>query len=696
MDDQSTHNDFRGIANTIIQAGTVNVTNYTVPEPPKAVPALVPAPPDWFTNRGAELALLRELIRRPGDGRTRPVVVAVRGMAGVGKSALLQQAAMVLREDFPDGALHVSYGVEEASPAQAASRFLAALGVPEKAVPVAYEQRVDLYRSLTADRRTITVFDDVTDAAQVTALLPNSAQSLVLVAGARIEALEDLHVDGAVDVRLEPLATEHAIDLLSAVCPDGRIAEDLVAAGELVDACGHLPLALRVAASWLTLRPQWSVRRLVEHLSEVDEDPNATGRSARDKVHAVFDLAYEALGERTRSLYRLLGVVVGVHFGPAVLAAMGGRPVAEIRGELDGLCVTGVVEDLGNDTFRLHRLVRVHALRRAAAEDSDDNRLLALRRAVDWWLVGAAVADVAATGARRLRVTPPTDDVVALAGSLPKGAGLAWLNGELANLLAVMRAAAKQGWHDAVWRLFEALWPLLDARHPLAAWVEAGKMAVTSAKLSGNAAAEVRCRCLLAKGYQELERYSDAHAELDRAQMLARECDDRFVASTADFVGNVLLREGKPGEALASFRVALEINERLGVERGTALQSMMVGRALTAIGRYDEALTAFARSRSLLEGSDSESLLPKLFVSTAKALSASGDDAEAERTLSMAVELAGTTVPGAEALAELSALAERRGDQDALLGYRVRAAELYEHMGVNPRTAGVLAGLPRD
>jgi tetratricopeptide (TPR) repeat protein len=209
--------------------------------------------------------------------------------------------------------------------------------------------------------------------------------------------------------------------------------------------------------------------------------------------------------------------------------------------------------------------------------------------------------------------------------------------------------------------------------------------------VSENRAAEVRSRCLLAKGYQELGRYADAHMELDRARALAPECGDRYVASTMDFRGNVLLREKEFAEALACFRIALEINERLGLDRAIALQSMMVGRALTGLARYDEALAAFERSRALIEGSDFESLLPKLFVSKAKALAAKGDDAEAERALLAAVEHAGLTVPAADALAELSALAERRGDDDAVRGYRDQAAALYESMGVNPRTAAVLA-----
>ncbi|MFI9382454.1 tetratricopeptide repeat protein [Kutzneria sp. NPDC052558] len=697
VDGDRVRNDFRGIADTLVQADRVRDIYFEATEPglPKVVPALVPAPPAPFTNRFGELARVRALLDGPRDGRTRPVVVVVRGTPGVGKSALLRQVATVLRKDFPDGALHVSYGVGDASPAQAASRFLVALGVPEKAVPVAYEHRADLFRSLTADGRIIAVFDDVTEAAQVTPLLPNSPNSLVLVAGARADALEELYVDGAVDVRLEPLTTEHAIELLEAVFSDGRVAADPVAAAELVEVCGHLPLALRVAASWLARRPQWGVRRLVEHLSEVDYDPNSVGRSARDKVYSVFDLAYEALPASTRSLYRLLGVTVGVHFGPAVLAAMSGRPLAGIRADLDTLTQADLVEDLGGDVFRLHRLVRVHALRRAAAEDSDADRVLALRRAADWWLDAASVADMVATGPGRLRAWPPSDQVIATAATLPKTAGVAWLNQELPNLLAVMRAAAKQGWHDVVWRTFEAMWPLLDARHPHDAWLEAGQLAVTSAQLSGNKLGEVRCRCQLAKGYQERGWYDRAHAELDRAPALAPGGDEgRFLASTLDFRGNVLLRQGRAGEALDCFRTALEINERLGPVRAVALMSLLVGRALTALGRYDEAMAAFERSRVMIEGSDFESLLPKLLVSRAKALSAKGDDVEAERTLLLAVDRAGPTVPAADALAELSALAERRGDRDAVRDYLDQAVELYKSMGITPRAAEVLAARP--
>lgn len=681
--DDSTNNDFGGRAQFVVQARDVGSITYTEPELPKVSPRLVPAPVEWFTNRRDELDLLWDVVRRATEPRLRPSVVGLHGVPGIGKTELTRRVAAMVKDDFPDGALYASFAAD-ASPSDAAERFLTALGVPVARVPAGLQPRADLLRSLTAERRLVLVFDDVTDAAQVTSLLPNSPSSLVLAVAVRAEALTELHLDGAVDLPLGPLSTAHAIEMLGAMCQDDRVAADPAAADELVKICGHLPMALRAAAGWLRTNRRWSVRRLADHLDRTDRSP----------VDAVFDLVYSSLDDDARRLYRLLGVIVGVHFGPEVLAAMADRPLDDVRDALDELGRAGLIEDRGDGVFGLHRRLRVHALSLAAEHDSAGDRRAALRRAAEWWLVGASVADVAATDALRLRIVPPDNGIVALAGSVSKPAALAWLNRELTNLLAVMTAAADQKWHDLVCRLFEALWPLLDARHPLAIWVQAGSLAVTSAEVSGNAPAEVRSRCLLAKAYQELGRFSDAHAELDRARALAASCGDRLVASTADFTGNVLLRESRFDEALASFRVALRINEQLGLPRAIALQSMLVGRALTGLGRYDEALAAFDRSRSILADGPARSLLPKLFVSTAKTLSAMGDLAAAERELLAAVDTAGATVPGAEALAELSTLAARRGDADAELGYRRQAVALYDSMGVSPRTAAFLAGLP--
>ncbi|MGW0521276.1 tetratricopeptide repeat protein [Crossiella sp. NPDC003009] len=697
-------NELSGSAGNVVQARDIGQVILAARERPQAVPALAPSPPEAFTNREAELARLHALADTPVGDRTRPPVAALRGMPGVGKSALLRQAAWQLRERFPDGVLHVQYGQEGNSPAEAAARFLAALSVPEALIPSGFQARVDLYRSLTAGSRMIVVFDEVREAAQVSALLPLSPASLVLVAAGRQEPLEELHLDGAVDLPVHPLSTDHGVSLVANVCGAERVAAQRADVVKLVEVCGGLPLALGVAAAWLKTRPHLDVRQLVDDLRETDRDPGdaSAERSARAKVFAMFDLAYADLPARVRGLYRLLGVLVGAHFGADVLAAMAELPVREVRRELDTLCQTGMVQQESAGVYRLHRLVRVHALRKAAAGTDKDERVAALRRAVGCWLRTAVAADVAIKGVQSLRVTDPATILGAEPVEVPAQAAMAWSRREQPNLLEVMDAAAEQGWHLEVCQLFEALFALFDATKPLAAWVRAGKRAVESALAGKHTAHEVRCRCLLAKAYQELGRFAEAHEQLGRARELAEGCGERLLASTEDFTGNVLLRQGKPAEALVRFRIALEINERLGRVRGTAMLSMMVGRALGALGEHEEALAAFARARSLVAGTDAESILPKILLSTAGVLAAAGADQDAERAFAEALEIAEqreATAPAADALLGLAELAERRGERESGLGFRRRAAALFQRMGVPDsvhatRTAWLLAGLP--
>lgn len=686
-------NDFSGSAAQVVQADHVGSVTFAAPSIPSVVPAQVPAPPDGFVDRVEERKWLSDLASRALPSRSRPVVGVVGGMRGVGKTALLRMAAVELTDRFPDGSLHVVFGPDGQSPAAAAARLLVGLGVPESCVPSDFDRRVDLLRSLTAKSRTLMVFDDVTEAAQVIALLPNSGACLVLVAGNT--ALTELHEDGAELLTLVPLSVEYGVELLARICPDGRISEAPDDAAALVELCGALPLALRIAGAHLAVRRQWSVLRLVEELRAAARNASGNGSGVLDRVYAVFDTVYRELPRHLRRLYRMLGVLVGVDFGAEVLAAMGDRPVAEVLDDLDELCLTGMVEQRPDGGYGLHRLVRGHALRMSQAEDSDASRVEMLRRAVDWWLLGATAADVAIAGWQRLRITDPRRFLGATPVEFSPRAGLDWFEREHLNIVAAAEAAAGLGWHDQVWQLFEATFAYFDARRPLASWIRLGRLAIGAAELARNRAAEARCRCLLGKAYQESERYAEAQAQLDKARELAQDGDELVVASTFDFTGNLALRRGRADDALGWFRAALDINIRLGTGRGTAMQTLFVGRALAALGSTEEAIATFASARSLAEVADAQTLIPKILLDSAEAYLAAGQLDEAQRALADAHDLAarlGLTAVEAEVAKHRGTLAERRGDTGAADTYRRQAAAAYERMG-SPRAARLLAGL---
>ncbi|WP_253841493.1 NB-ARC domain-containing protein [Actinokineospora globicatena] len=675
MGTEQVRNVQAGVATQVVQARDIGTVTFLPAQAPAAIPALVPPGPAAFVDRVEHLAAVRSLLGaepRPG----RPVVVAVRGMPGVGKTALVRQVASVLAGEFPDGALHASFGAEGESPAEALGRLLKALGVPDSLVPADFRRRRDMFRSLTAKARLITVLDDVTDAGQVEALLPNSSAGLVLVASNT--TLEDLYADGAVPVVLEPLAVADALDLLRGVCADGRVDREVEASVELVTLCGLLPLAVRVVGARLAARPRWTVERLVDELR------GAAADRVFDRVNAVFDAVHADLPDEVRSVYRALGLLVSQDFGVEELAAMVESPVAQVADVLDRLHAAALVEERADGRYAMHRLVRAHALRVAAAETSDVDRDGLLRRAVQWWLLGATAADVAATGRQRLRVSDPDRLLHGADLAMTPRSALAWFDREHGNIAAAMRVCADKGWHGYVWELFEATFAYYDSRRPLASWVETGRLAVVAAELDGNTAAESRCRCLLAKAYQELERYDDAAAELARARDLA--ADDRLRASTFDFTGNLALRTGRFDDALHWFSTARDINIALGRKRGTAMQTLFVGRALVGLGRGAEALDTFAEAARLATEADAPSVLAKCLLATAAL------DPASVLAIAEAEEIA-TRLDNSALQAEIHLLrANATSDPATAKSHRRAAAAAYERMG-SPKAARLLADL---
>ena len=95
--------------------------------------------------------------------------------------------------------------------------------------------------------------DDAASAGQVASLLPGTPGCAVIVTS-RVQ-LHDL--EGATHVPLDVLPTDDVIKVLGALASHHRIEADRPGAAQPAQACGGLPLALRIVGSRLATRPQW-------------------------------------------------------------------------------------------------------------------------------------------------------------------------------------------------------------------------------------------------------------------------------------------------------------------------------------------------------------------------------------------------------------------------------------------------------
>ncbi|MFD5084952.1 BTAD domain-containing putative transcriptional regulator [Kitasatospora sp. NPDC058406] len=378
-------------------------TRQQVPRPAQLPPALA-----TFVGRRAELGALDGLADPAGSAGSVGAagIGVVTGGAGTGKTALAVHWAHQARERFPDGQLHVNlrgfaFGPPLA-PDEALARFLRALGTDRERIPGTVDESAALYRSLLADRRVLVLLDNARNAEQVRPLLPGSAGSLALVTGR--DGLAGLTAcDGARRLVLDVLPQPDAVELLARIAGADRTRAEPRAAAELAAACGHLPLALGIAAGRLAERPH---RTLVEHAAELrDAEDRFTALQidgdATSAVRVAFDLSYRALQPTAQRLFRLLGLAPGNCVSTAAAAALSGSATAATRPVLEHLAAAHLLNPAGPDRYRLHDLLRCYAAERATAETGPADRAAARERLRSWYLHHAEAAARLLTPQRR-------------------------------------------------------------------------------------------------------------------------------------------------------------------------------------------------------------------------------------------------------------------------------------------------------
>ncbi|GAB1819603.1 AfsR/SARP family transcriptional regulator [Herbidospora sp. RD11066] len=323
-------------------------------------PRQLPSPPSDFTGRDDELATLRDRFTRPG---ALPVSV-IFGPGGVGKSALALRAAHEIAHLYPDGQFHVDLRGTSPTPAtsqEVLTRILRELapGAPQ---PATLEESAARFRTLLADRRKLVVLEDAASEQQVRPLLPGSPGCGVIVTSRnRLAGLAGATV---IDLGLLPEAS--AVELLGRIAGPVRFAAAPEAARRIVEHCGGLPLALRIAATRLASRPHWTAARLADRLADERRRLDELAVGDQD-VRARLALGYDLLPQTARTALRRLGLL-GPSFSVGAAAAALDTDPDEAERILEDLVDASLVR--AADTYRLHDLTRLFAWERAHAEET--------------------------------------------------------------------------------------------------------------------------------------------------------------------------------------------------------------------------------------------------------------------------------------------------------------------------------------
>ena len=569
---------------------------------PRATASVRPRqlPPDTasFAGREQELAqLVRLLGEATADGPT--VIVAINGLAGVGKSALAVRAAHRLSAHFPDGQLYIDLqgstaGVAPRRPGEVLGRFLRALGVDGRQLPADAEERAGLLRSLLAERRVLVVLDNAATAAQVRLLLPASPGCAALVTSRR--HLADL--DGVVDLHLDVLTVEDALALLARRAGSHRVAAEPDSAAEVVRLCGGLPLALRIAGARLAARPAWSVRTLAGRLRDERlrlDELKLDGLAVR----ASLQVAYQELRDRPaedadagRTL-RLLSLLDGADVGVPVAAALIDRSAQTTEVALEWLVDANLLESRAPGRYRFHDLVRLFARERAGCDEAEPDRAAAVARALRCYLGATRRAD------RLLRPGQPPAVDAPLRACVEFGdraEALDWLETERANLSAAVRQAAAGPDAEIAWQLTTALFGFFDLRGPWDEWEQVNQLALEAAQRRGEIRGEAQVRRELGAIAWRRFKLEEATGHLSRSLELWRLVADLHgEAQTLNSLGLVLTARGCHHDAATHLDRSLALFRECGDRRGEGVVLNNLGDLYRLQARYDEAIVCLRR-----------------------------------------------------------------------------------------------------
>ncbi|MFI2434309.1 tetratricopeptide repeat protein [Streptomyces sp. NPDC018693] len=687
----------------------------------------LPPGPAHFVDRDEQRERVLRAVRE-WRGRSRPLLVALSGPGGIGKTELARLIARVVRGSFPDGVRSVDLDDfrlgGELDPGEVVAHLLESLDVEPAFVAAQYKARCAQYWRRTADAKLILIVDNARYASEVVPLLPASGDSMVIVTSHG--PLHEFEDGAVVGLTLPPLEEWAATELLGLIVQDPRLAADAEAVRTLVRLCEGMPAALHAAGEWVRAHRLRPLSRLVPQLRGEFEEKGVTG------VERVWDTVYGDLSPTAALLYRLLPYHPAAAFTLESATALLGLGPDACEDALEELHRWGLLElSATPDTagapdradmpdamagmagmaapatrMRLPGPLRGHAVRRSRKDAREGETQRALTRLVRWFVRQAQRADRFAAGRRLTVVTEfaPVPDAPDVLLEDPEDTtdpesraeradhASRWLYEERHALFACARLAHEHGLDTEAVALSEPVWTYaLDHPHQ-SDIIGVMRLAVDCAVRHGaNASWLVRTRCQLARHLWEAGLFAEAERELDHAEAVLgllgdSERDRKLAASTYQFRGELNGARGRWQDAVADFTRCRDLHAEIPNPYGVMLLTYQLGKAALELGDLDTAHRLLAPAHDDAVELRRERLTRRTGFALAGVLCRLGRTDEArplyEESLQAAIRRR-TGFDQARVLDALANLAETEGRSAEAMEHRAAADEIRRRNGLD-------------
>ncbi|MDH6144955.1 tetratricopeptide (TPR) repeat protein [Kitasatospora sp. GP30] len=579
-------NDNRGV---ILTSPTFEF-NVAAPAEPRASvprPQLLPPHASDFTGRESEISALKHQIAST-DASHPPVVSVITGKPGVGKTTLAVHLAYDARDGYPDGTLYADLrGADErpAAPEEITGRFLRALGVPEQDIPTDPYARLDTYRRTVADRPLVILLDNASGELQVRPLLPPGNSALILVTSrSQLRGLE-----GVLRTDLDVFPTSTSLQFLKNILGNAAVEADFTSSQEVIDACGHLPLALRIAALRMSTTRHMRMADLAAELR--DQRRRLESLEVGDlAICTAFNLSYRKLGKGAKNAFKRLSLVPGADFGVGLCSALMDCDERQAKKLLTRLSDANLIEPAATfDRFRFHDLLKEYS-RNKAEDNPAENSEAAMRRMLDWLKNSGIrahfclISQVDKLGSHPVR-SAEIDSVES---------ARAWIDTDLANAVAAIPLLGALNLHELASQLSASLSEICEITGNWQKWEDVIRLGLEAAETAGEPLVEVMlmgARANLYRYRRDFERaLESARAVYARAIATGNEL---AIATSANLLGCLLVDCGSPEAGMPFLEQSLATYRRLGNKHEIAKVLYNLGTIHRAAGNLDEAIDLF-------------------------------------------------------------------------------------------------------
>lgn len=693
---------------------------------PDRAPRQLPPDVGDFVGRSEELRLLAKALGAPRAGTT---VVALHGLAGVGKTTLAVHAAHLAADDFPSGQLYIDlqgYGRGGALTASTALRVLLfSLGLREQAVPADLEAATALYRSLLGGTRTLVLLDNASDPEVLQHLLPGDARCAVLVTSRRAVNLPS----GCTNIEVDPLDDADSLTMLSRIIGAERVGAEVEAARTIVSTSHGLPLIVRLVGARLDRRQDWELAQVARQLSSTGRRIDHLGVTAAVQSTVASSLEQllsfpDGTERQAAAAFDLLGLIDAPELSGEVLGVLLDLPAQSTEDVMAHLVDLHLVGSPRPGWYRLHDLLRAVATERAiraidpATRQAAVGRVLALYLTRAWECLSLTHRKSDRLDRASLPIEPVAEETLT--------ARLAWFDSEFATVLALAEqlAALDGGYAESLVELGLAMFGYLEIRSrwpelreltmicgPNAgtpedrAWFEyqagipdweQGHFEAALARFSsanglfvqlGDARGESRTAFAVARTLEKLGRFEEAIPYAERALAAGLQTGYRYGQGTGLLaLGTSLVRVGRTEEAESRFAAAIELAREDGDTRSVARRQGLIGEAYAAAGDHHRAIDRFRSSLDLHRDAPDPNGVVFVHRRLGTSLLATGSTEEAAETLDIALELAKEGSDRTEEAKILTQLAELQlvlAHPEAAVEYLNAAATLFEELGMS-------------